>query len=437
MRFRLLIAVVAATLGASLISSPAVAASKPAKVGLVSIIGGTVYTSGGKNYATVKLSWPKAKRATKYQVFVSRTKSGVARKSKATVTVKGTRATIKKLGRNRTYWFQVRAVNGRKVGSRSNRVARVTIAASPALSRATSPAISVMSYNVCSNACTTRPWSGRQPLVVNRVVALQPDVLAVQEASRWSTTIPGYTQVPEGNNDRLFYNTDVYEPVVKDWILEPARECPVTDEPPHPGEEPCEPSEAVTVPEQVNGRISTSSKEAPWALLRRKDASGQYVVFVSVHLLTGNSDSAARTRALQMRTIFAQLDDQMASWREVTGFQVSRSAFPVVFVGDFNTNRSRSNNSVVENELRKHGYFDAYEQARSVTGQHYNTGNPDWRWRNPVIGVTWGDHVDKVWVRASRSRVLSWANVGAMSGGRYIAPLPSDHHPILVTVQVS
>ncbi|MFS0886664.1 endonuclease/exonuclease/phosphatase family protein [Aeromicrobium sp. 179-A 4D2 NHS] len=433
MRLRLLACALVAVLAAALLGTPAHAARKPAQVGLVSFTAAALHTSGGKTYAKLRLSWPKAKYATRYQVFVATTKAGVQRAKKPRVTVRGTQAVVTKLGRNRTYWFQVRGTNGKVAGSRSARVARVTPLSTASLSTATHPIHSMMSYNVCSNACTSRAWSGRQPLVVNQILAVRPGVVAIQEASRWSTTVPGYTEVEGGKDNRILYRDDLYEPVTQD--LTPAQQsskCPlqrtakgalVRDEDGEPVRvEPC------TLP--VLGVAQPQGKDAPWVMLRHK-ASGQQVVFVGVHLLTGDSDANARYRAVQTDEIFADLKAHLAWWGR------SFPSTPVALIGDFNTNRSRSNHAIVESAFKRQGFYDSYEQARSLSRQHQNTANPNWQWKTPTIGVTWGDHVDKVWVRPARSIVKSWANVGLMRGGSYVSPLPSDHHPLLVRAQLS
>src|SRR5690606_28306908 len=235
-----------------------------------------------------------------------------------------------------------------------------------------------------------------------------------------------------GKDNRLFYRTAAFDQVeVPLTEAQQSAECPVArdtrnrvmrDENDEPVRvEPC------ILP--LDGIADPPGKDAPWAVLRHK-ASGQEVRFVGTHLLTGSSNANARYRATQANDIFADLQAQLAWW----GRSFTRT--PIVVMGDFNTNRSRSNHSVVESAMKRYGFWDSYEQAESLTRQHMNTANPKWLTK-PVIGVTWGDHVDKVWVLPGRCRVPSWTNAGKMSRGRYVSPLPSDHHPLLVRAQVS
>ncbi|GAA2082530.1 endonuclease/exonuclease/phosphatase family protein [Aeromicrobium tamlense] len=433
MRLRLLACAVVAVLTAATLGTPAEAASKkPGAVGLVSVTGAAPYDSSGKKYAKISISWPKATRAKKYQVFVAGSRAGVAKAKKPRVTVKSRKATITKLKRNRTYWIQVRAVNGSKAGKRSARIARVTPAATAKLWSKRHPVYRLMSYNVCSNACSK--WETRQPLVVNEVLRLKPDVLAVQEASRWkNAVIPGYTETLGGKDNRIFYRTAAFEQVTQRLsATQQSAECPLETDP-RTGKvvrddegdpvrvEPC------ILP--LDGVAEPEGKDAPWSVLRHK-ASGQAVVFVGIHLKVDEGGSNAAVRARQTSQIFTDLGNQLAWW----GKRLHH--LPVVLLGDFNTNRSRAGNSRLETVMQANGFYDAYEQALKVSRQHFNTANPRWS-TQPIVGVTWGDHVDKVWVRPGRSRVHQWANVGKMSGGRFVAPLPSDHHPLMVRAQVS
>lgn len=93
------------------------ASKKPAKVKNVAV------TAVGDSYAT--LSWSKVKKAKKYQVYVS--KKSKKKGFKKAATVKDLTSTIGGLAPNKSYWFKVRAVNGKKKGKYS-KVVKVTTA---------------------------------------------------------------------------------------------------------------------------------------------------------------------------------------------------------------------------------------------------------------------------------------------------------------------
>ena len=86
----------------------AASAKKPAKV--------TGVDAAGTGYDTVTLTWSKAARATKYQVYRSTSKSKGYKKV-GTVTGTTYKSTGLKLGT--TYYFKVRALNGKKAGAYS------------------------------------------------------------------------------------------------------------------------------------------------------------------------------------------------------------------------------------------------------------------------------------------------------------------------------
>ena len=427
MRLRLLATSLVAVVTTALFAAPAEAAAKPAKVGLVSIVGTSTYVSGGRTYAKVKISWPKARKATKYQVFVSSSAARVLKVRKPTKTVRGTSVTISKLGRHRQVWFQVRAVNGSRPGPRSSRVARITPLASPQLSAATSPVISMMTYNVCSNACSK--WTTRMPLVVKQIDRIKPDVLAVQEASQWKAAeIPGYLEARCGKDNRIFYREDVFEQVERPLSEgQETEDCAAPSSPEAAADQPNEPNEPAVAP--LVGELSIPGKNVPWTLLRHR-RTGQEVAFLGFHLAVDSNGSKASYRASQTTSAITKLDEDFKAWG------LEKQSIPTVLIGDFNTNRSRAGNSTLETVMNRNGYFDSYEQARLLINQHFNSANPAWA-TLPRIGVTWGDHVDKIWIRPTKTRVHLWMNAGEMAGGRWKAPLPTDHHPVLIRAQVS
>ncbi|GAA3682508.1 hypothetical protein GCM10022237_46580 [Nocardioides ginsengisoli] len=112
----LLGAVLAITATVAGTATPAQAAAKPGPVGAVTATG---RLAGGK--ANVALSWPKATGARSYQVLWS-TSPAMRKPHKAGVRKRS--YTVRGLALGRTWCFQVRGVNGRKLGKRSPVVCR-------------------------------------------------------------------------------------------------------------------------------------------------------------------------------------------------------------------------------------------------------------------------------------------------------------------------
>lgn len=400
-------AVVGAVLVVGLFGAPAEAAAKPSKVGLITFTGASL--SGTK--ASLSLRWPAARNARSYELFLSTSYSGVM-KAKVHKRTSKTSITLTGLKRGATYFVTVRGVNGSKKGTRASRVGRTTIVSQGSGARASR---SVTTWNLCTekSGCTSGggAWSRRQAAFQAFVKARKPSVLALQEskvlASGRPTAVPGYTRAAYYSSKSLFLNPAIYGVVTKgdttrEQLDGTLRECREADD----------------------GRYGCldlgGGKYAVWAEVEDL-ATGQHVIYVSVHLTSGKGDREATVR----RTETTRLVDAVR--------QINPEGLQVVLAGDWNSHRNRSNDWQAS-VLRSAGYRDAYDLARSVGRQHHNSYN-DWK-TTPTTSVTWGDHVDKVWVVPGRTVVTRWENAAPMSGSRYAGPLVSDHNPVLVRLSL-
>ncbi|RYJ00001.1 MAG: hypothetical protein EON52_24615, partial [Actinomycetales bacterium] len=180
---------------------PSQAATKPGQVGLV------WFTKASRTSLTI--TWGKVSAATRYEVFVGRSRAAVADSRTPRVRTTSAAAKITGLAPGADYWVQVRGINSGAKGSRSARQAHRTIAAQ---TTARPPSFKLMTYNVCSDAgpCD-KTWAQRRPHVLDRVKTYVPDVITFQEAasnfadpSELPTLLPGYTQVEYKSAKRLF-----------------------------------------------------------------------------------------------------------------------------------------------------------------------------------------------------------------------------------------
>jgi endonuclease/exonuclease/phosphatase family metal-dependent hydrolase len=367
---------------------PAAASTTPSTVGLVSFTAASLSSTT----ASLTIDWPDARYAGKYEIFMSR--SYTMSNAKRFTSTASTRK-VTGLGRGLNYFFQVRGVNGSAVGKRSQRVGHTTIRAQSAQS---SPTYSVMTYNLCSEKCSG--WSTRERYFLERVRTYLPDVLALQESvtfARNRTQFDGYASTYYKSSKSLYYRTARFD--LATTCDEEGLECTDRD-----------------------GFVDMShGRYAVWAELIDK-STRRATIFVSAHTTPGKSDDAALLRKQEVAALVKALPG------------LNPKGLPVVIAGDFNSHKNRSNDYLA-GVLHQAGYYDAYDLARSLSRQHYNSYN-DFQ-RTPILSIKWGDHVDHVWVRPARSRVMSWANVARRSGAYYATPMPSDHNPILVKVQVS
>ncbi|HKT57727.1 MAG TPA: fibronectin type III domain-containing protein [Microbacterium sp.] len=397
----------AAVLALALVLSapPAFAASLPARVGLVSFTGASLTSSG----ATLTIAWPAAAGATSYVVFASTSFDGVTTQTTPVATSTRTSATITHLLPGRDYFVQVRGVSAAGRGAPSLRVGHGTIAAeasaSALASHKTVSGLKVMTWNICSNACSN--FTVRRGVINTRIAELAPGVVGMEEGSKYTTAPSGYAFGYKGQNV-ILYRTAQFTSVKKGTTI-------------------------------AHGAATFASVYASaghgvsWAALRNR-ANGAFLVVFDVHLRAGTTVALQKQREYEagrlgpyIAAVYSQLKTKFGS---ITNWA---NAGPVV-VGDFNTNKSHPTDTT-QSILRRAGWLDSFDQAHHLTRQHYNSANPTWS-LYPVIGERWGDDVDKLVVKPSHTVVLSWANVGKMSGGRFVAPLGSDHHPLMFVISV-
>ncbi len=387
-------------------SAPANAAA-PAKVDPVTFIGAGL--ANGK--ASLTVSWPAAANSTKYEVIISTSYDGV-QTAPVNRTVSTTEATIGGLLPGTDYFVVVRGTNGSSKGPNSTRVGHGTILSQGA---GDGPTYKVLTYNLCSqvpSCLVDHPWDSRRQGVLDIIAAQQPDVLTLQESASLTRSdanaIPGYTRVAYFSSKTLLLRTSRLA-VVPISGGTPATQQGMLSS--------CAPAADLRV-----GCIDMGGKYAVWAEVHDQQNTGRNVIFVDAHQSPGTDRAAIEKRRTETTKLVAGIT------------AVNPEGLPVIIGGDFNSHKHRSDDSTAT-VMHAGGYTDAYDQAESLTQQHHNSYN-NWK-STPTFSYTWGDHVDHVWVEAGRTRVTSWANAAPLAGGKYITPLPSDHNPVLVTVQVT
>lgn len=400
---------VAAVLSAALlVATPAVTATAapaaPARVGHVTFVGASLTASG----ATLTIDWSDVKGAAAYEVFAAPSADGVFAQKTPRMTVTGSKAKIERLKTGADYFVQVRAVSSAGVaGLRSQRVGHGTMVAESAKTSALTTYRTV-SWNVCSYACSG--IAKRTPIINKRLATLKPDLVALQEASRYTKAPTGYRFVVNGQNDIL----------VRSGQFSTIKEKGTSKDADTRG--------AVKFPR----KYATPGQGAAWAALKHR--SGSYVVVFDAHLLAGTGKSQVAQREYEAGRLKVFISSTLTKLQKRYGSLTNWKKVPVIIMGDLNSHKSRSNDDTIA-VFEKSGWYDAFDQARSLTKQHFNTANPTMQ-AAPVRGGWWGDHVDKVLVRPSRSIVYTWANAGSFSKGRFVTPLGSDHHPLMVTLGI-
>lgn len=376
---------------------PATAATaKPAKVGLVTFTGATT--------TSLTVDWSSVGGADEYYVYWATSHSAVVSPKRAYRKVAASQTTITGLKPGVAYYVQARAVRDGVMGDRSAPSAHETITAQASFP-AGAAQYRALTWNICSNACSG--ISSRARVINSRIGELKPDVVAMQEASRYTKAPTGYRHVVNGQND-ILVRSGSFSLVGKNK------------------------AGATTGTARFSSKYAGSGKGLAWAALKHR--SGAYVLVVNAHLTVGGSSSQIKQREYEAGRLPSFVRSTLAKLAASHGGLTNWKNAPVIVLGDLNTHKSRRTERT-QQILEDLGWHDAYDQARGLSGQHRNSAIPGMS-STPVIGVTWGDHVDKVLVRPSRTVVYGWANGGKMSGSKYAMPLGSDHQPVVVRLSV-
>jgi len=362
-------------------------ASTPAEVDSVSIKSAT--------RTSLTLTWSRVSGADDY--VIERGTDLDMSTRRAVLKTQGRRITVSSLQPGGLYCFQVRAVNGDRQGPRSSKVCQRTIARE---GRDAGPVYRVVNYNICSSACAN--WNARRDDAAALVAATQPDVVMLEEAfpeSGMARAIGrGMVQVQAKSGKALLYDTDRF------YLATPGGH-----------------RRTRYIDLGVLQSAKHGHRYAVWAELVDR-ASRQHVVFAGVHLAPGESDANDARRREEATRLVAGLR------------HVNPDGLPLVVAGDFNSHQGHSPDSpgaVMSGAGLANSYFRAHSWKRS----HLNSANGFKL--DPRRGSAWGYHLDQVWAQPGRTRVLQWRNAAELVNGRYASPLPSNHNPIMVELQVN
>jgi len=366
------------------------AGDRPGQVGLI--------TFTGASMSSLTVDWPDVDGAERYEVFTHTNYNTLPSVTKPAAVVEGSKATVTGLRKGTDYFVQVRAVNSADNGPRSQRVGHATIAGQTSAGK-TKP-YSIVTWNICSNACAN--IAGRKGIIDARIRELAPGVVGLQEASKYKKAPAGYAFVVNGQNDILVRKGEFSKVAKK-------KKTPTTGS------------------KKFARKYGTPGHGVTWAALKHR--SGQHLIVFNVHMPTGTSASQTKQRQYEATQLTKYMSSTVSKLRKKYGAKIKSAG--IIVLGDFNTSKGRAGDST-RATMKAKGWYDAFDQARTLTGQHFNSANPGWS-AAPVVGVTWGEHIDHVFVKPSKTIVYSWANAGKMSGGKFVTPLGSDHHPVLVT----
>ena len=304
------------------------------------------------------------------------------------------RITVPQLQQGALYCFQVRALDGDRLGPRSHKVCQRTVGEE---GDDTGPVYRVVNYNICSSVCPD--WDSRRDDAAALVAATRPDVVMLEEAapdSGMASAIGGMVQVVAKSGKALLYRRDRFELAT-------------------PG------GKARTGYFVIGAGAGGGRRYAVWAELVDR-ASGQHVLFAGTHLAPGNSVADDAVRRAEANKLVAGLSE------------LNPQRLPLVIAGDFNSHQGRTPDSPGA-VLSEAGLANSYFRAHSWRRSRVNSGNGFKL--DPRTGLIWGYHLDQVWAPPGRTQVLKWRNAADFTDGQYAAPLPSDHNPVMVKLRIN
>jgi endonuclease/exonuclease/phosphatase family metal-dependent hydrolase len=311
------------------------------------------------------------------------------------------------LVRGRTYFFQVRA-RGRGARSAASALTEVR-------ERSAEQNIRVMTYNIeelsrdgqREGTGVVAPWSKRRIAAARLIKKADPDVVAIQEGSTWVGRPRGRRQVDSlksalgggyalshtevspnrphyfRTGDYILYRKSAYRAVGHSW----------------------------------HWALGDTEYAAYQVLVNRQTHAK--LLFVSTHLIVGDGAGYDRMRERETKVLLSK-----------AGTYAARRHIPVIYAGDFNTDHTPEHAfdgpGIAMREAHVASAFNA-AQARWLA--KYNSANGYDR-RPPKFG----DHIDYVFAPPGVA-VRSWAQVMDLRHGRLRGVIPSDHNPVVATLE--
>lgn len=339
---------------------------------------------------TATATWDPAFNAEAYELQIAANSTMTS--GLATYSATGTSATPTKIVLGERYYYRVRGVNGARKGA-------YTKIAHFRLSTATTR-ISVMTYNLCGqDKCVTKAnkmkkWSTRKAYAGKIARSSDADIIATQEShdkdTRFGTQLPGFGLAAYYSAKSLFYSTAKYS------VLR-------------------------------SGTITLSSKEkkyAVWAEFRDKVTRTVFIV-ADVHLQPYKGKTKDDLRAAQTAVLLSRIA------------AINTADVPVVYAGDFNSNKSNADQSRYKGGydaplkvFARAGIIDTLGKAKGPVHANWNSSNQA---ANPPIKH--GDHIDHIYADPEIV-VTAWRVILSLSGADYATPFATDHNPLRAILTV-
>jgi len=359
------------------------------------------------------LSWRTRGPGVRYLVrYSTSTSPSVLKWKKTTFDVAG--GTLTGLKENTKYYFRVRVLDaaGKALSKYSS--------TSKATTRTTSPALTLLSYNVNKVSNTNHPWEDRRDAVAANILTQSPDVIALQEAS--PLTVIG------ADGAEVTQYDDLIQRLGSPYTLATRKGSS--------GTKLAYNTSRLTVDEASATSLTTlgsATRYAVWAVFTdNKDGSKFFVL--NTHLEPGSDsvESYNQARAAQAQEVLQLIADHS-------------EGLPVVLMGDFNSART----AVPQNDpylaFTGAGLVDPIDNgtaswaagrnaaAKNLVDPEYNSYN-GYETKARRTSFPEGTYIDYILTDA-RIQVAGFRTVVTLDrNGDFVGPIPSDHNALVATV---
>jgi endonuclease/exonuclease/phosphatase family metal-dependent hydrolase len=266
------------------------------------------------------------------------------------------------------------------------------------------PPITVATYNVCSWASSCNKyegWSTRLTKIANALSAQNPDVIALEEATRGADLIDrlnsrgtrSYRLVGGRSSTDLAYDTNTFT------------------------------AENTGISSIGDGR------SVAWAILTdRRD--GRRIFVAATHLI--NQDSKKAQRKAEVGRLI----------RVVAA--MNPAGLPVLIAGDFNSSKSKSDHRAIYQQMIDAGYLDPFANPTSsryvgTRGLAEHRINAEYNSANKYKAkASWGKFangydVDYIWYTPSLRAAMAGKVLDLDRNGKFVPKPPSDHNMVVAS----
>ena len=309
----------------------------------------------------------------------------------------------------RQYWFAVQAYNSTTPSLLSPVVTAVPTSAGLDIRAMTYNVMRAKRDGTVVSGNLVAPWSTRKHLVASLIRSEDPDVIALQEASDWSSGSKGDPRQVDSLREALGSST---------YALARTEVPPTEAHYFRTGRYILYKSSVFRAVGE-GGAWDLGEPFVAYQILEHLQ-TGTRILALSVHLESGISHTLDIRRQAQTKLLLEKVRTYLAG-----------RPMPVLYMGDYNSHeRSKHVIDGPGTVLRPAHMVDSDEVAPVTVNRTLNSANQFLR-----VAPRYSAHVDHIYVPPGVG-VRRFEVVASLTGGRYVGNIPSDHNPVVADLVV-